>query len=59
LLDSDAAEHGARMTAMYQATENATEMLKDLKNQYNNARQAIITNEIMEIISGAEALKHA
>lgn len=57
LLDSNAAENGARMTAMYQATENATEMLKDLKNKYNNARQSAITNEIMEIIGGAEALK--
>jgi F-type H+-transporting ATPase subunit gamma len=57
LLDSNAAEHGARMTAMYQATENASDMLKELKNQYNNARQSSITNEIMEIISGAEALK--
>ncbi len=58
LLDSNAAENGARMTAMYQATENATEMLKELKNKYNNARQSAITNEIMEIIGGAEALKN-
>lgn len=57
LLDSFAAEHGARMTAMHQATENATELLKDLNMSYNKARQAAITNEILEIVSGAEALK--
>ncbi|HDO06714.1 MAG TPA: ATP synthase F1 subunit gamma [Bacteroidetes bacterium] len=57
LLDSFAAEHGARMTAMHQATDNATELLKDLKLTYNKARQAAITNEILEIVSGAEALK--
>ena len=57
LLDSFAAEHGARMTAMHQATENATELLKDLNLSYNKARQAAITNEILEIVSGAEALK--
>ncbi len=57
LLDSFAAEHGARMTAMHQATDNATELLKDLKLTYNKARQASITNEILEIVSGAEALK--
>ena len=57
LLDSNAAEHGARMTAMHQATDNATEMLKELKTTYNNARQAAITNEILEITAGAEALK--
>ncbi len=55
-LDSHAAEHGARMTAMHQATENATELLKDLTLQYNKERQASITNEILEIVSGAEAL---
>lgn len=57
LHDSFAAEHGARMTAMHQATENATELLKDLNLSYNKARQAAITNEILEIVSGAEALK--
>lgn len=57
LLDSNAAEQGARMTAMHQATDNATEIMKDLQVKYNNARQAAITNEIIEITSGAEALK--
>lgn len=57
LLDSNAAEHGARMTAMHQATDNATELLKDLTLQYNKERQATITNEILEIVSGAEALR--
>ncbi len=57
LLDSHAAEHGARMTAMHQATDNATELLRSLNLQYNKARQAAITNEILEIVSGAEALK--
>ena len=57
LLDSNAAEHGARMTAMHQATDNATELLKDLRLHYNKARQASITKEILEIVSGAEALK--
>lgn len=57
LLDSNAAEHGARMTAMHQATENATDLLKDLNLTYNKARQAAITTEILEIVSGAEALK--
>jgi F-type H+-transporting ATPase subunit gamma len=57
LLDSHAAEHGARMTAMHKATENADELLKNLKLSYNKARQASITSEILEIVSGAEALK--
>ena len=57
LLDSLAAEHGARMTAMQKATDNATELLKELKLTYNKARQAAITNEIIEIVSGSEALK--
>ncbi len=56
LLDSNAAEHGARMTAMHQATDNATELVKQLNLTYNKARQASITNEILEIVSGAEAL---
>lgn len=57
LLDSNAAEHGARMTAMHQATDNATEIMRELTLQYNKARQATITGEILEIVSGAEALK--
>lgn len=57
LLDSFASEHGARMTAMHQATDNATELLKELRLHYNKARQASITKEILEIVSGAEALK--
>lgn len=57
LLDSLASEHGARMTAMNQATENAQEILKDLRLSYNKARQAAITKELLEIVSGAEALK--
>lgn len=57
LLNSHAAEFGARMTAMHQATDNATELLKTLTLDYNKARQASITNEILEIVSGAEALK--
>lgn len=56
LLDSNAAEQGARMTAMHQATDNATALLKELKLSYNKARQAAITKEILEIVSGAEAL---
>ncbi|MFT5078395.1 MAG: F-type H+-transporting ATPase subunit gamma [Planctomycetota bacterium] len=54
--DSVASEHGARMTAMHKATDNATEMRDALKLQYNKARQASITNEILEIVGGAEAL---
>jgi F-type H+-transporting ATPase subunit gamma len=57
ILDSHAAEHGARMTAMHKATDNATELLKELNLQFNKARQASITNEILEIVSGAEALR--
>jgi F-type H+-transporting ATPase subunit gamma len=57
LLDSNAAEHGARMTAMHKATDNADSLLKDLKLSYNKARQAAITGEILEIVGGAEALK--
>jgi F-type H+-transporting ATPase subunit gamma len=59
ILDSSASEHGARMTAMHQATDNATSLIKELKKNYNNARQSAITNEIIEISAGAEALnKH-
>lgn len=56
LLDSFAGEHGARMTAMHKATDNASAMLKELKLTYNKARQAAITKEILEIVGGAEAL---
>ena len=56
--DSFAAEHGARMTAMHKATDNATELRDELKLTYNKARQAAITNEILEIVGGAEALKN-
>ncbi|HVP68079.1 MAG TPA: ATP synthase F1 subunit gamma [Anaeromyxobacteraceae bacterium] len=57
LLDSAASEHGARMTAMEAATKNAAEMIGSLSLQYNRARQAYITKELMEIVGGAEALK--
>jgi len=56
ILDSNAAEHGARMTAMHKATDNASELKKELTLTYNQARQAAITNEILEIVGGAEAL---
>lgn len=56
LLDSHASEHGARMTAMHKATDNASDLINDLKLVYNKARQASITNEILEIVGGAEAL---
>jgi len=56
LLDSFAAEHGARMTAMHQATDNATDLIRELTLQYNKARQASITNQLLEVVSGAEAL---
>ncbi len=56
LLDSNASEHGARMTAMHKATDNAKDLQKSLKLTYNKARQAAITNEILEIVGGAEAL---
>ena len=56
ILDSHAAEHGARMTAMHKATDNASELKKDLTLTYNKARQAAITAEILEIVGGAEAL---
>jgi F-type H+-transporting ATPase subunit gamma len=54
--DSFASEHGARMTAMHKATDNATDLRNELKLTYNKARQASITNEILEIVGGAEAL---
>ena len=57
ILDSYVAEHGARMTAMHKATDNATSMIRDLTLSYNKARQAAITNQILEVVSGAEALK--
>ncbi len=56
LLDSHAAEHGARMTSMHKATDNAGALIKELKLMYNKARQAAITGEILEIVGGAEAL---
>jgi F-type H+-transporting ATPase subunit gamma len=55
ILDSNASEHGARMTAMHKATDNAIEMIKQLNLDYNKARQASITKEILEIVAGAEA----
>ncbi|CDF81190.1 ATP synthase F1, gamma chain [Formosa agariphila KMM 3901] len=58
LRDSFASEHGARMTAMHKATDNATELRDQLKLTYNKARQASITNEILEIVGGAEALNN-
>jgi F-type H+-transporting ATPase subunit gamma len=57
VLDSNAAEHGARMTAMDKASDNANELLKELKTEYNRARQAAITTELTEIVSGAAALQ--
>ena len=59
LLESSTAEEGARMTAMNNATENATDLIRDLTLSYNKARQASITKELLEIVSGAEALKKA
>lgn len=56
VLESNASEHGARMTAMDKATENAGDLLKELRLLYNRSRQAAITNEILEIVAGAEAL---
>jgi F-type H+-transporting ATPase subunit gamma len=56
LLDSAASEHGARMTAMHKATDNATDLIRELQLDYNKARQASITKEILEIVGGAEAL---
>ncbi|MCF8294725.1 MAG: ATP synthase F1 subunit gamma [Bacteroidales bacterium] len=56
VLDSNAAEHGARMTAMHKATDNASDMIRELKLHYNKARQAAITNEILEVVGGADAL---
>ncbi len=58
ILESNASEHGARMTAMHKATDNAQELIRELTLNYNKARQAAITNEILEIVSGAEALKN-
>lgn len=57
ILESYASEHGARMTAMHKATDNASDLLRELRIQYNKARQASITNEILEIVGGANALK--
>ena len=57
LLDTHASEHGARMTAMDKATENAEELIKDMKIVYNKARQEAITKELSEIVGGAAALE--
>ncbi len=57
ILDSIASEHGARMTAMHQATDNANDLIQELTLHYNKARQAAITKEILDIVGGAEALK--
>ena len=59
LLESNASEHGARMTAMDKATENANELLRDLKLTFNRTRQSVITKEILEIVGGAEALSQS
>ncbi len=56
LLESYASEHGSRMVSMNKATDNATEMLNDLKLEYNKARQSEITTQLVEIVSGAQAL---
>lgn len=58
MIESAASEHGARMTAMHKATDNATELLSELQLQYNKARQGAITGELIEIVSGAEALNN-
>jgi F-type H+-transporting ATPase subunit gamma len=58
LLESYASEQAARMVAMESATENAGDLIRDLTREFNNARQAAITSEILEIVGGAEALKH-
>jgi F-type H+-transporting ATPase subunit gamma len=57
ILESNASEHGARMTAMHKATDNATDLIRELRLKYNKARQSAITGEILEIVGGAEALK--
>jgi len=56
IVDSFVAENGARMTAMHKATDNATEMIRDLNLEYNKARQSSITKELLDIVGGAEAL---
>ena len=56
MLDAFTAEHGARMTAMHIASDNANALLQDLKRDYNRARQTVITNELIDIVGGAEAL---
>ena len=58
ILDSNASEQGARMTAMHKATDNANDLINELKLHYNQARQSAITNEILEIVGGAEALNN-
>ena len=59
MLDTHASEHGARMTAMDKATENAEDLMKELRLTYNKARQEAITKEILEIVGGAAALESA
>jgi F-type H+-transporting ATPase subunit gamma len=59
LLESNAAEQGARMSAMENATRNANDMIRQLQLQYNKARQASITKELLEVVGGAEALNQA
>ena len=59
ILNSVVSEHGARMTAMHQATENAKDLIKDLNLTYNKVRQAAITNALIEMVSGAESLKNS
>jgi F-type H+-transporting ATPase subunit gamma len=56
IIDSFVAENGARMTAMHKATDNATELIRDLNLEYNKARQNAITKELLDIVGGAEAL---
>ena len=58
MLDTYTAEHGARMTAMHIASDNANALLLDLRRQYNKARQNVITNELIDIVGGAEALNN-
>ena len=58
LLDSNAAEHGARTTAMQVASDNAQKMIETITQMYNRARQDVITNELLDIVSGSEALKN-
>ena len=58
VIDSNTAEHGARTTAMQTASDNANKMLETITQQYNRARQEVITNELLDIVGGAEALRN-